>query len=103
MGQKIVTGDDNGPYNAGPLWIWKFMEYDESEDHSTLTVHSAMMRTPIDYFIESAAGFHYCKVLSPFRAMEHMYIDSLFYSDGVYLDYEADNDFEYSAIEDFLQ
>lgn len=103
MGMKMVTGDDNGPYNAGPLWIWKFMEYDESEDKSTLTVHSAMMRTPIDYFVESAAGFHYCKVLSPFRAMEHMYIDSLFYSDGVYNDYQVENDFDFSAIEAFLQ
>lgn len=99
----MVTGEDNGPYNAGPLWIWKFMDYVESEDKSTLTVHSAMMRTPVDYPVESARGFHYCKVLSPYRAMEHMYIDSLFYSDGVYLEYEDSNDMDFSAIEEFLQ
>ena len=54
-----------------------------------------MMRTPTDYFIQSAAGFHYCKVLSPFRAMEWMYVDSLFEADGIKNDY--------NAIELFLQ
>lgn len=88
FGTKLVTGDDLGPFNAGPLWIWHFMDYTESADHSTLTVSSPMMRTPLDYFVPSAAGFHYCKVLSPFRAMEHMYVDSLFYADGIANDYE---------------
>jgi len=35
-----------------------------------------MMRTPTDYPIEAASGFHYCKVLSPFRALEWIYVDS---------------------------
>ena len=35
------------------------------------------MRTPIDYPIAAARGFHYCKVLSPFKAMEMFYVDSL--------------------------
>lgn len=72
-----------GPYNEGPLWIWTMMNYKDSSDHKTLTVSSPMMRTPTSYFIGSAAGFHYCKVLSPFRALEHMYVDSLFYFDGI--------------------
>ena len=82
-GTKLVTGDDMGPYNEGPLWIWTMMDYKESSDHTTLTAKSAMMRTPTSYFIQSAAGFHYFKVLSPFRAIEHMYVDSLFYFDGI--------------------
>jgi len=36
-----------------------------------------MMNTPVDYFISAAAGFHYCKVLSPARALEWMYVDSI--------------------------
>jgi len=36
-----------------------------------------MMRTPTDYLISAAAGFHYCKVLSPFRAFEWMQVDGL--------------------------
>ncbi len=90
-GTKMVTGNDMGPYNEGPLWIWTMMDYKEAKDHSTLTVSSPMMRTPTSYFIQSAAGFHYCKVLSPFRAMEHMYVDSLFANDGIKNNY---NDFE---------
>jgi len=35
-----------------------------------------MMRTPTDYPIGAAAGFHYCKLLSPFRALEWIYHDS---------------------------
>jgi len=102
-GTTMQTGTDLGPFNAGPLWIWKFMQYTESEDKSTMTVQSPMMRTPIDYPVKSAAGFHYCKVLSPFRAMEYMYIDSLFYGDGVYLEYENTTSFDESAYDLFLQ
>lgn len=42
-----------------------------------------MMRTPTDYIIPSARGFHYCKVLSPFKALEWMLVDSLFTYDGI--------------------
>jgi len=79
----MITGDDKGPYNAGPLWIWTYMDYTNSKDMTTRTVQSAMMRTPDDYFIQSASGFHYCKILSPFAAMEWMYTDSLFTFNGI--------------------
>jgi len=42
-----------------------------------------MMRTPINYPISEAAGFHYCKLLSPFRALEWIYVDSLYDHDGI--------------------
>lgn len=42
-----------------------------------------MMRTPDDYFIGSASGFHYCKILSPFKVLEMMYTDSLFEFNGI--------------------
>jgi len=59
------------------------MEYDVAKDNSTVTVRSPMMRTPTDYSIKAAAGFHYCKVLSPFNALEWMMVDSLFAKDGL--------------------
>ena len=83
FGQKYVTGDDLGPYNEGPLWIWTFMKYSESKDKKTVTVQAPMMRTPTDYFIGSASGFHYCKVLSPFHVLEWMYTDGLFEFNGI--------------------
>jgi len=39
-------------------------------------MQSPMMRTPTNYLISAAAGFHYCKILSPFRALEWIYVDS---------------------------
>lgn len=53
------------------------MIYEDNSDKTTLTLKSAMMRTPTDYLISAAAGFHYCKLLSPFRAMEWMQVDGL--------------------------
>ena len=82
-GQKLVTGPDMGPYNEGPLWIWTYMDYSESKDKSQMVVRSPMMRTPTDYFIGAAAGFHYCKVLSPYKAMEWMMTDALFDKNGI--------------------
>ena len=82
-GIQMVTGDDLGPYNEGPLWIWTYMKYNVNDDKTVMTVQSPMMRTPVDYFISSAAGFHYCKVLSPFAVMEHIYVDSLFERNGI--------------------
>ena len=88
-GQKYVTGADLGPYNEGPLWIWTYMKYTESDDKKTVTVQAPMMRTPTDYPISSAAGFHYCKVLSPFRVLEWMYTDSLLEFNGIHNATEA--------------
>ena len=53
------------------------MNYVEDKDKTTMTCEAPMMRTPTDYFIQSAAGFHYCKLLSPYRALEWMYVDGL--------------------------
>lgn len=83
LGKKIVIGDDMGPYNAGPLWIWKYLDWKDNADKTETTVRSPMMRTPATYPIGAAANFHYCKLLSPFRAMEWIYIDSLFDRDSL--------------------
>jgi len=79
----MVVGEDMGPYNEGPLWIWTYMDYKKDLEANTYTVRSAMMRTPSDYFIGAAAGFHYCKVLSPFRALEWMMVDGLLDHNGI--------------------
>jgi len=89
-GVKYVTGADKGPYNEGPLWIWTLMDYEVDTVAKTNTVRSPMMRTPTNYFIRSARGFHYCKVLSVFNVMEWMYVDSLSYFDGLNSQEEAE-------------
>ena len=99
FGVKLVTGDDLGPFNEGPLWIWHFLQYNETEDGSQVVLQSPMMRTPTDYFVQSAAGFHYCKVMSPFRAMEWMMTDGLFKNNGIH----GTSNEDYKSFDLFLQ
>ena len=48
-----------------------------------MIVQSPTMRTPVDYIVPQAAGFHYCKVLSPFKAIEWMMLDGLYENNGI--------------------
>ncbi len=79
-GVPMVMGEDKGPYNAGPLWIWNPLTYKNAKNDTggdILEIRSVMLRTPTTFFIEAAAGMHYCKLLSPARAMEWIYVDGL--------------------------
>ena len=79
-GEYMTMGPDKGPYNVGPEWIWNPLDYTETKNSTggaVLEVQSIMMKTPTDYHIKAAAGMHYCKLLSPARAMEWMYVDGL--------------------------
>ncbi|XP_064386786.1 uncharacterized protein LOC135335273 [Halichondria panicea] len=79
-GVAMVMGEDKGPYNVGPVWIWDPLSYSKTKTSfgiDVIEVQSVMMRTPSDYGIKAAAGMHYCKLLSPARAMEWMYVDAL--------------------------
>lgn len=49
-GKKLVIGDDLGPYNAGPLWIWTYIEYKDNADKTETVVRSPNMRTKLDYW-----------------------------------------------------
>ena len=74
-GSPMVIGSDLGPYNNGPQWIWTPLSMELKNDR--LLVRSPSMKTPLDFPIEKARGFHYCKLLSPARALEWIYTDSL--------------------------
>ncbi len=79
-GVPMVMGEDKGPYNIGPLWIWTPLSYKNAKNETggdIVEIRSVMMRTPADYGIKAAAGMHYCKLLSPARAIEWMYVDGL--------------------------
>jgi len=60
-----------------------------------------MMRTPTDYPIAEARGFHYCKLLSPFRALEWIYVDSLYDRDGIKSNHSV-SIISNSSLENFL-
>ena len=38
LGKKLVIGDDLGPYNAGPLWIWYYMQYVDNADKTETVI-----------------------------------------------------------------
>jgi hypothetical protein len=76
-GEKLVIGADLGPFNDGPSWIWRSLEYVENSSKTEVSVQSPAMKFKADFFVGFSAGIHYCKVLSPFRAMEWIYFDSL--------------------------
>ena len=80
FGEYMTMGEDKGPYNIGPEWIWSSLVFTESKNSTggaVLEVQSTMMKTPTDYYITAAAGMHYCKLLSPARAIEWIYVDGL--------------------------
>jgi hypothetical protein len=55
-------------------------QYDDGKDSqgkSIVIVRSPTLRTPKNYYVRAVAGFHYCKLLSPARALEWIYIDSV--------------------------
>ena len=69
-------GTDLGPYNAGPLWIWIYLEYKDNKDHTETVLRSPNMRTQVNYWEVQVGGYHYCKLLSPYRALEWIHVDS---------------------------
>ena len=77
IGEPLTMGPDSFNGNAGPLWILNSLKYNQASDKSKIEVVAPCSHTPVDYSIAQAAGYHYCKLLSPARAMEHIYIDGL--------------------------
>ena len=75
QGVPMVIGPDLGPFNNGPQWIWTPLSTEWSKD--SFVVRSPSLKTPLDYPIKQVSGFHHCKLLSPARALEWIYIDSM--------------------------
>ena len=44
-----MFGKDLGPYNAGPLWIYNPLKYEDAKDKSEMTIQSPMMHTDVNY------------------------------------------------------
>merc|ERR1712083_712693 len=90
-GSKIYFGDDI-PKSGGPLFLYAHLQFNEVTDVSgekVIEVAAPMQKTEIDYWtkhfgpipkpsaVPDPGCFHYCKLLSPARAMEWIYVDSL--------------------------
>lgn len=77
-GIQLQAGKDI-PHSSGPSWIWSYLEFKQArkngKDIRILDSHT--MVTPLDHPVPFAGGKLYCKLLSPARAMDWMYSDSL--------------------------
>jgi hypothetical protein len=77
-GIPMKMADDVKPFPpAGPWWIWNYLQYNTSpRPNPVLNVQSwyAFYSTS---GLAYGAGNHYCKALSPARALEWIYTDSL--------------------------
>lgn len=50
VGKKLVMGEDIGPLNIGPLWLWTYMKLTDNADKTETTVQAPMMYTPTNYW-----------------------------------------------------
>ena len=85
-GQKLLIKGDIGTCIAGPCWIWDPLRFKEDDDKNTVDVQSVWFATENEVakfscgegkLLPCSAGFHYCKILSPARALEWMLVDGL--------------------------
>jgi hypothetical protein len=93
LGTKLLFGTDKDSLNGGS-WIPDPLHYEEDKKANTMTLTSKILVTAETEPVPIFKSMHYCKVLSPFRAMEWIYVDSLYAKDSL-----AGN----SAAELFLQ
>ena len=81
IGTKMLFGTDVVSLNGG-AWIIDPMRYDSDKAANTLTLTSKIIVTDHSYPVAIFKDMHYCKLLSPFRAMEWIYVDSLYANDS---------------------
>ncbi len=85
FGQKLVVKEDLDTCKAGPCWIWDPLRFTEDDDANTVDVKAVTFSTENkasypcgeNKLLPCSAGFHYCKLLSPARALEWMRVDGL--------------------------
>lgn len=79
-GVPLSMGEDVGCLENGGLWIYLPMRYKQTRDSAgreMLQLRAVQLKTDVKYKIGIFAGMHYCKLLSPARAVEWIYVDGL--------------------------
>jgi hypothetical protein len=89
LGQKYVFGDDVAK-SGGPFWIDAGLQYNTqtgSDGVQVTQIVSPMIKTSADFIqiplLPDPSCYHYCKLLSPARATEWIYVDSLRLNYGI--------------------
>lgn len=76
-GVPLQMAEDKKPViPAGPWWIYSYLEFQDDNNTGALNVTSIYAFYPLDAN-PYGAGNHYCKLLSPARAVEWILVDGL--------------------------
>jgi len=67
-GKKLMIGDDFPPLNETVLFNLAVLNYTDNENKTESILNAPNMRTPAN--AAHNPGIHYCKLLSPFRALD---------------------------------
>ena len=97
LGEKLVQQTDKEQPNGG-LWIIQDLQWNEAADKSETDNVSVALILPEDELIPIFKSMHYCKLLSPFRALEWIYVDSQYARGG----YQSQADDDESSTLSFL-
>ena len=73
--QLVFDNDSVSPW--GPGWEYSSGLHYKKINETHTSLHSTSLISEPDFFIPAAAGMHYCDLLSPFRALEWIYIQGL--------------------------
>lgn len=85
-GQQFIVGPDiEAVCGGGPCWIWDPIKFNKDDKANTVTVQSVYTfesnKNPFpcgeEKTIPCPTGFHYCKLFSPAKAIEWIYVDGL--------------------------
>eukprot|EP00301_Raphidiophrys_heterophryoidea_P002545 c11188_g1_i1.p1 GENE.c11188_g1_i1~~c11188_g1_i1.p1 ORF type:complete len:368 (+),score=97.33 c11188_g1_i1:774-1877(+) len=76
LGSHLIMGPDTTPtIPGGPGWIWSYLQYtNQSSGDVLVSSYKAFYSLDANPY---GAGNHYCKLLSPARAIEWVYVDGL--------------------------
>lgn len=80
-GIPLTFGKDVKYFNGGKwiFWPMKYKPVSSKGKVQSIELSSPTMKFSTDFVIHAAAGINFCKLLSPLKAMEWLYVDSLRY------------------------
>ena len=76
-GKPLVLGPDREVL-IGREFGTHYLDWDVDFKNTHVTIRSPALAADIASKNKDEAGFHFCKLLSPFRALEWIYVDSLY-------------------------
>jgi len=81
VGQTMMT-DEDIPMTNGGLWEYEGLATTEDSEKTFIMFQSKSLPLDHNQLVPMFKDMHYCKLLSPFRALEWIYVDSQYARGG---------------------